>query len=214
MELTQKQLEIIKSNSKQPLDFSDEQILEIRKMITYTIQNYPTLKFDEDMLQEISTKIACYSIYKYNPEKSKLSTFLIFCIDNFVKMELRKNKTKLRTKKYTLSLDSPACSDNKDLDFSELIPDNQSANKLEETEFIEFLNKKIAKYKVLRLYYFESLTQVEIAKVLKTSQPHVARLLKRELGQLKIECIKNGFDHNILNRKEDNSFIFTNTIEF
>ena len=44
MELTQKQLEIIKSNSKQPLDFSDEQILEIRKMITYTIQNYPTLK--------------------------------------------------------------------------------------------------------------------------------------------------------------------------
>ena len=208
MELTQKQLEIIKNNSKSSLEFSDEQILEIRKMATFILNKYPSLKFDEDIIQEISTKIACYSIYKYNPEKSKLSTFIFFCIDNFIKHNLRTKKAKFRSVK-TISLNSILKTNGeKEFEFAELVADEKARNENEENNFINFLNERIEKYEILKLYFYEKMGQDEIAKKLKISQSYISRLIKKELKQLKEECIKNGFDHDILAKKQDSPIIF------
>lgn len=123
----------------------------------------------------------------YNPKYSKFSTYAVKCMDNEVKMWLRKQNKR-----------------NSTFSFSDLEGDNKKGDKMP----IEVIAKELQvdsssddlinsmwlqsaildldrlETKILYWYYYKDLTQVEISKKIGYSQSYVSRLLKKTLRKL------------------------------
>lgn len=170
------------------------------RLVAYIVRrNYPDCKDVEDMIQ-----IGCIGLMSavdtYNPEKNiRFSTYATTCIDNQIKMKLRKQKNEPQTD----SIDSPvnAGEDNRPAAHAIVDPVNieslvdYSINGkialkcieecLDERERTIICLRYGIRHKGLR--FAAGLTQNEVAKRMNISRSYVSRIEKKAIQKLR-EC--------------------------
>ena len=165
------------------------------RLVVHIVKKYkPSLDFDD--LISIGSISLIKGVRSFKPEKNiKLSTFLAICIDNEVKMALRKLK-----RHKTVSLDAPVPA-GKDNEIGSLL---QALNLDENYKLEDILENKIIRHELLK-FMREFLTeekfkimcwrfgladgiiytQVEVAKMLNISRSYVSRLCSSAINTLK-----------------------------
>lgn len=124
---------------------------------------------------------------KYNPEKSKFSTYAGMFIHGY----LTKYYTRVYKKQllyFDNSIDfSPENCDNASIG-DLLISDNDTENSAIDNIIHEKIQTTVkSKYSILEMYYLQEMTQLEIAKVINRGQMTVSRKIKDELQQIEKE---------------------------
>jgi RNA polymerase sporulation-specific sigma factor len=184
----------------------DELISHNIRLVAYIVRrNYPDCKDVDDMIQ-----IGCIGLMSavdtFDPDKNiKFSTYATTCIDNQIKMKLRKTKNEPQTD----SIDTPVGTNEDNRPTAHTIPDPDEIDKLVD----DLINSKIAlrcieecldererkiiclRYgiKYMGLHFPGGLTQNEVAKMMNISRSYVSRIEKKAIQKLR-ECF--GVDEN------------------
>lgn len=128
----------------------------------------------------------------YNPEKGfKFSSLAVRCIQNEIMMVIR-SENRFSNNNKLVSLNTPILDNGKDeitlIDI--LSSDLNIEDDLLEKDLIETLVKAVMRLtkeeqQILKLYYGEELSQIEVAEKMNIAQPTVARKLKKIIKKLR-----------------------------
>ena len=133
---------------------------------------YPTFAYDEDMVQCGMIGLI-RSADTYDPEKSKFSTYATTAILNEFKMELRRRQTRIPEVSLSQSVGG---GDDEELTLEGTMCGDEDVVYCDTEAMIAKLTDE--EREALRLTTY-GLTQREVAKKMKCSQPNVARILKK-----------------------------------
>lgn len=159
------------------------------KLVIYMVKKYEYLPIDKEDLVSIGTIGLVKGVNTFKPDKNvKLATYCSICIDNEIKMYLRKfGKLKI-----VFSLDEPLMTDKNgnDLLLSNVLGVNDNSDVVEDKVMVE---KALAilsddERHILKLRFEEDKTQTEVAKILDVSQSWLSRLEKNIFKKLKNVC--------------------------
>jgi RNA polymerase sporulation-specific sigma factor len=161
------------------------------RLVAFQAKKFINTGIDNDDLINIGTIGLIKAVDKYDIEKNvKLATFATVCIENQIRMYLRRNKKHNRT----MSFEEPICI-NIDGDKLLLIDTLVSDDNIVETEIIKKIRIHEVKNalnllddkqkKVIVLRYLEYMTQKEIGNILGISQSLVSRIEKEALKKIK-----------------------------
>jgi len=170
-------------------------LYERNKRLMYHIANkFSNLKLDHDDFIGCGDMAFTKAIKKFNPDKSKWTTFFSSIMVNEILMMNRNLKKQMET----ISLDTVICKDNEHntLTIQDVIPAltdtmDEVLNLITIDEVIE-LSKKISpiRREILRLYLLE-INQKEIGKKLNLSQSYISRIVKNTCLELKMAYEKS-----------------------
>lgn len=204
MELTQKQLELIRhtreeiiknkvySNQRPIVNYPDlnltnEQVQEIYNLSHKALRSFKF--FDDDILQDVVTYVCTKSIYMFNPETSSISNFVCKCTKNRALQIFEKKRRSITCE----SLDIEQCENQTLLD---IVEDENYASK-EKNEYLNFLYKSLKKYPTLKEFYINERKSKDLAVEQKSSRQNIEQKRDREFAKLKKE-VNREYDHNPL----------------
>ena len=129
----------------------------------------------------------------YEPAKAKFSTYAVKCMDNQVKMWLRKRKRRLNPLKFSETKLKNSKGDN--IPLEERTDDLQVEDESQILVDSMWLEEELLKlnkidYIIIHSYYFEGLNQQEISDKIGYSQPYVSRKIKDITNRLKKNYLK------------------------
>lgn len=162
---------------------------EIVRLVKYSIKKLG-LKTDlygdyEDLLQTMLLEVYI-KLPKYEPEKSRLSTFVYVIVKNKYLYDIRKSNTSKQKSNFEcISLDEEIKSlDNRATTLKDIIPDSRDyiqnlEDKLIIKDCLHLLNKEA------KLYLIDELNQKEIAEKVNSSQVNVSRRIKKSLNEIR-----------------------------
>lgn len=174
------------------IEMTEEKKLKVyenfKNLITYMInKKYPKMPYDE--MQELTSEghVGLMKALKgFDPSKTtRFSTFAYICIDNEIKMYLRRNQKCFRATGFNeMSLDNTIKGTNMYLDdligedeaFVEHLMDSMVCD-LVFAELERDLRKK--DLELLEMFFLKNMTQKEIAEHLGISQSGVSKKIKR-----------------------------------
>lgn len=174
------------------------------------------LGLDFDELVSLLSLALCKTVAVYDPSKGyKLSSLFSTVARNSVRMELRKLKSdKRRAQSEAVSLETPIHCSGEELRLFDVLmavepnPEEQFFMNRESADNRAILRDAVASLdersrKIMELYYFRGMTQVEIGKALGISQTHVSRRLKaiiraarKRIEELQADGSANGQEEN------------------
>ena len=170
------------------------------------------LGLDFDELVSLLSLALCKTVIIYDPSKGyKLSTLFSTVARNSVRMELRKLKSdKRRAQSEAVSLETPIHCSGEELRLFDVLmsaepdPEEQFFTNRESADNHAILREVIAglderSRKIMEMYYFRCMTQVEISKTLGISQSHVSRCIRaiiraarKRIEELQVDGSANG----------------------
>lgn len=155
------------------------------KLVRYTIKkNLEAIKYFgsfEDMEQSLLGKVWT-AISKYDESKGKLSTYVMAVCQNAIRRQIRNSKLPKRNgESCNLSLDYDFP---EGMSYAEILGNNEDLH--------QSLVEKLILERAMSLllpesyaYYIDGLKQVEIAKVLGSSQAMVSRKIRKNIKQIR-----------------------------
>ena len=172
----------------------------IRLVISIVINKFKFIEYDQKELVAIGNLGLIKAVNSFDVTRNiKFATYASKCIDNEIKMFLRK----LRKEEVVDSFNKILFNDFKgnELTIEETLKDDKNITEdyiKEETHLFirELVNNLSYKDRQIIIMYFgffdnKIYTQKEIAEKLNISQSYISRIIKRILKQLKIELITN-----------------------
>ena len=183
------------------------------------IKQHPALVrlgLDFDELVSLLSLALCKTVSIYDPSKGyKLSSLFSTVARNCVRMELRKLKSdKRRAQSEAVSLETPIHCSGEELRLFDVLmsaepdPEEQFFMNRESADNHAILREVIAglderSRKIMEMYYFRGMTQVEISKTLGISQAHVSRRIRaiiraarKRIEELQADGSANGQEVN------------------
>lgn len=166
-----------------------EELIKNNEKLVYLVLKKLNLYDQLDEYYDIGIIGLCNAARIYDKsKKSKFSTLACTCIKNSILCEIRNNKKKIYMN--SLSLDAPIDANHDDILLEDIIPcDYNFENKIAEKDDINTLYKILYKLnddekKLIYLYFFKELNQIEISNILKISQVSVSRRIKNTIHKL------------------------------
>lgn len=123
----------------------------------------------------------------YNPKYSKFSTYAVKCMDNEVKMWLRKQNKRNSTFNFTDLERTNKQGDKMPIEaIAEELQIGSASDSLIDAMWLQsaILELDRRESKIIYFYFYKNLTQVEISKKMDYSQSYVSRLIKQSLRKL------------------------------
>ncbi len=136
--------------------------------------------YSEDLVQDLITHIF-EKIDKYDPKKSKFSTWVYKVCHNERLMQLRKNDaTKRKSNVNTLSLNNII--DDQDTESIDLLIDDSDTSSYYKKVIIDLVYPQLSD---MSKKYFDGVNQVDLAREYNMSQANVSRKVKKEINEIK-----------------------------
>lgn len=184
------------------LELTDEQVGQIYALCKFALSKFKFI--GEDEMQEVVTKITTRSLYSYDPQY-KASTFIVTCAKNEA-LHIYQTKNRKKNSMVFESLDKQiVATDNKDTKLS-MIKD-KSYKTHEKQEYINFLSENVKSFPILNSKFNQKMSLKQIGENAKSilkrdtnlSLERVRQLETKELNELRKLCLKQGYNHDMLN---------------
>lgn len=166
----------------------DELIINNEKLIYYVLQKLNLYNM-RDEYYDLGLIGLCKAAKKFDPNRGvKFSTLACMCIQNSILHEIRRNKKKIDNN--TVSLNTIIGGDKNNLYLEDILSNYELEIDIIDKEEIQDLYKAIDRLeniekRIIKLYYFENMSQKEISNILKMSQPNVSKKITKIVIKLK-----------------------------